>query len=74
MSQRDLNSRWHNWIEPHKDYDLSILYHLGKLNVVMDVLSQKAVSIGSLAFLSIVDWPLALDIQSLSNKIILFDI
>ncbi|XP_049388453.1 uncharacterized protein LOC125852779, partial [Solanum stenotomum] len=31
MSQRDLNSRQRRWIELLKDYDLSILYHPGKL-------------------------------------------
>ncbi|XP_015161080.1 uncharacterized protein [Solanum tuberosum] len=32
MSQRDLNSRQRRWIKLLKDYDLSILYHLGKAN------------------------------------------
>ena len=39
MSQRDLNSRQRRWIELLKDYDLSILYHPGKANVVADALS-----------------------------------
>lgn len=33
------------------DYDLSILYHLGKANIVANALSQTAVSMGSLAYL-----------------------
>ena len=34
-----------------KDYDCSILYHLGKVNVIADALSRK--SSGSLAHISI---------------------
>ena len=29
------------WLEFIKDYDLEILYHLGKANVVVDALSRK---------------------------------
>ncbi|XP_049378066.1 LOW QUALITY PROTEIN: uncharacterized protein LOC125842802 [Solanum stenotomum] len=74
MSQRDLNSRQRRWIELLKDYDLSILYHPGKANVVADALSRKAVSMGSLAFLSVEERPLALDIQSLANSMVRLDI
>ena len=74
MSQRDLNSRQRRWIELLKDYDLSILYHPGKANVVADALSRKAVSMGSLAFLSVEERPLAMDIQFLANSMIRLDI
>ena len=74
MSQRDFNSRQRRWIELLKDYDLSILYHPGKANVVADALSRKAVSMGSLAFLSVEERPLALDIQSLANSMVRLDI
>ena len=33
-----------------KEYDCSILYHLGKANVVVDALSKK--SVGSLPYIS----------------------
>lgn len=47
FTQSNLNMRQHRWLELLKDYDISILYHLGKTNVVADALSQKAVSMGS---------------------------
>ena len=34
-----------------KDYDITILYHPGKTNVVADALSRKAGNMGSLAHL-----------------------
>ena len=36
-----------------KDYDVTILHHLGKANVVEDALSKKAESMGSLAHLQV---------------------
>ena len=74
MSQMDLNSRQRRWIELLKDYDLSILYHPGKANAVADALSRKAVSMGSLSFLSVEERPLAMDIQFLANSMIRLDI
>ncbi|KAH0645440.1 hypothetical protein KY284_033324 [Solanum tuberosum] len=71
---RDLNSRQRCWIELLKDCDLSIFYHLGKVNVVADALSRKGGSMGSLAFISISKQLLALDIQSLANRMIRLNI
>lgn len=48
MTQRDLNSHHRRWMELLKDYDIFVLYHLGKVNVVANALSRKAVSMGSL--------------------------
>ncbi|CAN4096813.1 unnamed protein product [Withania somnifera] len=42
MSQKELNARRRRWIELLKDYDISILYHPGKANVVADALSRKS--------------------------------
>ena len=42
-SQRELNLRQRRWMELIKDYDCVIDYHLGKANVVADVLSRKSV-------------------------------
>ncbi|XP_070057806.1 uncharacterized protein [Nicotiana tomentosiformis] len=51
------------------------LYGLScKENVVADSLSRKAESMGSLAFISTEERPLALDIQSLANRLVRLDI
>ena len=36
--------RQRRWLELFKDYDCIIDYHLGKANVVADVLSKKAMA------------------------------
>lgn len=57
-----------------KDYDISILYHLGKVNVIADALNCKAMSLASLACLSIYQRPWALEIQSIANFMVCLDI
>ncbi|XP_075103947.1 uncharacterized protein LOC142178428 [Nicotiana tabacum] len=47
FKQRELNLRQRRWLELLKDYDVDILYHPGKANVVVDALSRR--SMGSLA-------------------------
>ncbi|KAA3461701.1 Transposon Ty3-G Gag-Pol polyprotein [Gossypium australe] len=42
MAQKELNLRQRRWLELLKDYELVIVYHLGKANVVADVLSRKS--------------------------------
>ena len=41
FKQNDLNLRQRRWQELLKDYDIDILYHPGKANVVAAVLSHK---------------------------------
>lgn len=67
MRQKDLNSRQQHWIELFADYDLSILYHPGKGNVIVVVLNRKVINMGSLAYFPTLEQPLALEIQSLVN-------
>lgn len=52
FSQRDLNLRQRRWIAL-KDYDLTILYHPWKANVVAGALNRKAFGMASLAALRI---------------------
>ena len=40
FTQKDLNLRQRRWLELLKDYDMSVLYHPGKANVVADALSR----------------------------------
>ncbi|KAG0496536.1 hypothetical protein HPP92_001076 [Vanilla planifolia] len=42
FDQKELNLRQRRWLEFIKDYDLKILYHPGKANVVADALSRRA--------------------------------
>ncbi|KAH0678812.1 hypothetical protein KY284_019897 [Solanum tuberosum] len=68
FTQKDLHLRERRWIELFKDYDVSIQYHSGKANLMADSLSRKAVSMGSLACLSVAKRPLAKKIQTLESK------
>ena len=58
------------WLELLKDYDVTILYHPGKANVVADALSSKTPSMGSLEALSIEERPLARDVEILANSLV----
>lgn len=41
LTQKELNLRQRSCIELHKDYRCTIEHHLGKANVVVDVLSRR---------------------------------
>ena len=61
FTQKDLNLRQRRWIEYLEDYDFTLQYHLGKANVVADVLSRK--SQGSLSSLRCREWKLRQELQ-----------
>jgi RNase H-like domain found in reverse transcriptase len=42
FTQKELNLMQRRWLELMKDYELEILYHPGKANVVADALSRKS--------------------------------
>ena len=44
FTQKELNLRPRRWLELLKDYDMSFLYHPGKVNVVVDALSCMTMS------------------------------
>ncbi|XP_070034828.1 uncharacterized protein [Nicotiana tomentosiformis] len=69
-----MNLRQQRWLELLKDYDIAILYHPGKANMVADALSRKAESIGSLAYILVGKRPLALNVQALANCFVRLDI
>lgn len=53
-----------------KDYDLTILYHPGKTNIVVDILNRKTSSMGSLAAIRVEEQPLARDVQRMANGLV----
>ena len=57
-----------------KDYDITILYHPGKANVVADALSRKEGSMGSLAHLQASRRPLAREVQTLANYLMRLEV
>ncbi|XP_060202567.1 uncharacterized protein LOC132630990 [Lycium barbarum] len=73
FTQRDLNSRQWRWMELLKDYDITILYHLGKENVLADALGRKSTSIGSLTRLISSERPLAREVHTLANSFMRLD-
>jgi hypothetical protein len=42
FTQPDLKLRQQSWLDLIKDYDLEMIYHLGKENVVADALSRRS--------------------------------
>ena len=65
FTQRELNLRQRRWLELLKDYDMGMLYHLGKANIVADALSR--LSIGSVAHVENDKKQLARDMHSLAR-------
>jgi len=72
FTQRELNIRQRRWLELLKDYDISVLYHPGKPNVMADALSR--VSMGSVSHVVEGKKELARDVHRLTRLgVMLFD-
>ncbi|XP_070043272.1 uncharacterized protein [Nicotiana tomentosiformis] len=65
FKQKELNLRQRRWLELLKDYDVDILYHPGKANVVADALNNR--SMGSLSYLLPKKSDIAREIHQLAN-------
>lgn len=74
MKQRDVDLSQHQWIDLLKNYYHSILYHLVKKNIVKNTLRHETVGTSNLSLLFVLERHLSLDIESLSNQMILLDI
>ncbi|XP_059294490.1 uncharacterized protein LOC132047465 [Lycium ferocissimum] len=74
FTQRDLNSRKRRWMELLKDFDITILYHPSKANVVADALSRKSASMGSLTCLISSECPFAREVPTLASSFMRLDI
>ena len=74
LVQKELNLRQRRWIELLKDYDLTILYHPGRANVVADALSRRGASMGSLAAVPESRRPLVREIESLADSLVRLDV
>ncbi|XP_070013652.1 uncharacterized protein [Nicotiana sylvestris] len=70
----EFNLRQRRWLEVLKDYDITILDHPRKANMVADALSRKSASMGSLAYIPVGESPLALDVQVLANQFVRLDV
>ncbi|KAH0720379.1 hypothetical protein KY285_005181 [Solanum tuberosum] len=68
---KELNLRQRRWLELLKDYDMSILYHPGKANVVVDALSR--LSMGSTAHIEEEKRELAKDVNVHKQKVLAFE-
>ena len=69
--KKELNLRQRRWLELLKDYDVDILYHPGKANVVEDALSRK--SMGSLTDVQPERRDMVREIQRLSSLVVRLD-
>ena len=65
FTQKELNLQQRRWLELLKDYDMSVLYHPEKANVVADALSRM--TMGSVSHLDEAKKDLARDVHRLTR-------
>ncbi|WMV30061.1 hypothetical protein MTR67_023446 [Solanum verrucosum] len=66
---KDLNLMQKRWMELLEDYDVTILYHRKKANVVDDAMSRKAGSMGILVHFQVSICPLAIEVKTLAYEL-----
>lgn len=66
--QKELNLRQRRWLDLLNDYDLTILYHPEKANVVMDALGRKSVE--NLAMSFVTQLPLLVKMRRLELEVV----
>ena len=67
FTQKELNLRQRRWLELLKDYDMSVLYHPIKANVVVDALCQM--TMGSVSHLDEAKKDLAREVHRLESSL-----
>ena len=67
FTEKELNMRQRRWIEMIKDYECTIEYHPGKVNVVVDALSRRPMS--SISHLRAVHLPRQIELRSLGVRL-----
>ncbi|XP_070014658.1 uncharacterized protein [Nicotiana sylvestris] len=74
FKQKDLNLRQQKWSTLLKNYDIIILYHLGKANMVADALSRNVISMGNLAYIPVGERAILSGVQALANQFMRLDV
>ena len=67
FTHKELNLRQRRWMKLLKDYDYTIDYHPGKVNVVADALSRK--STYSVAYMQTIQLPLMVELRELGVEL-----
>ena len=65
LTQMEFNVRQRRWFELLKDYDISILYHPSKANVVVDALSRM--NVGNVSHVDEAKKDLVIDVHRLAR-------
>ena len=65
FTQNELNLQKRRWLELFKDYDMSVLYHPGKENVVTEALS--CLSMSSVSYIQEAKIDLVKDVHRLAR-------
>ena len=71
FTQKELNLRQRRWLELLKDYDINVLYHPDKANLVVDALSRM--TMGSVSQIDEAKKDLVKDIHRLARLGIRFE-